>query len=77
MGHGNLKVDVPAEIKDKSELMAKVHFEFNDVNMRDTTDTFHARANLNALSTIIKKLQSVAHKDVRERAENRTNKSKC
>lgn len=69
LGHGNIKVDVPEGIRDKSELMSKVYFEFYDVNMRDTTDTFHARANLNALSTIIRKLQGVAHKDVRERAD--------
>ncbi|MGF1716697.1 hypothetical protein L4D08_17670 [Photobacterium chitinilyticum] len=69
LGHGNIKVDVPKEFINKSEVMQKVYFEFYDENMRDPSDTFHARANLESLASIVRSIQSVAHKDVRERAK--------
>ncbi|ELI5734173.1 hypothetical protein RRK63_002869 [Vibrio fluvialis] len=67
LGHGNIRVDVPKENFSKSEVMQKVYFEFYDENMRDSSDTFHARANLESLTSIVRNIQSVVHQDVRER----------
>ncbi|KJF94105.1 HEPN family nuclease [Photobacterium angustum] len=69
LGHGNIKIDVPKESFNKSEVMQKVYFEFYDENMRDSSDTFHARANLESLTSIVRNIQGIAHKDIRERVQ--------
>jgi len=67
LGHGNVKIDLPKDVNDKSELMDRTSLEFHDINVRDNNDIFDTSLTLNQLVQFVKKFQSIIHKDVRER----------
>lgn len=66
LGHGNIKIDFPDDAT-REGLLDQVKFELFDINSRDPADTFLAIASINSLLGLIKKLQSVAHANVRSR----------
>jgi len=67
LGHGNIRVNVPEDFRDKSEVMQRVSVRFHDENPRDASDVFDAEATLATLAKVIKKFQGEVHRNVRER----------
>ena len=65
LGHGNIRVNVPKDISDKSQIMQRVSVQFHDDNPRDPSDVFDAEATLDTLTQVIKKFHSEVHKYVR------------
>ncbi|POA86942.1 hypothetical protein C1882_07785 [Pseudomonas sp. FW305-E2] len=65
LGHGNIKIDVPEDAV-RDQLLEQVKFELFDVS-RDPADTFLAVASVKSLIGLVRKLQSVAHADIRSR----------
>ena len=66
LGHGNIRVIVPNEIIDKSQIMQRVSVRFHDVNPGNPSDVFDAEATLGTLTRVIKKFHSEVHRYVRE-----------
>ncbi len=67
LGNGRFNVNVPQQMKDRSEIMTKVTIDFHDENLNDPEDTFDITLNLLQVSDLIKILQSAIHQDVRSR----------
>ncbi|HGM5587123.1 TPA: HEPN family nuclease [Pseudomonas putida] len=65
LGHGNIKIDVPEDAV-RERVLDQTKYELFDVS-RDPNDTFLAVASVNSLIGLVKKLQSVAHSDIRSR----------
>jgi hypothetical protein len=64
LGHGRIRVNVPENIKDKSQLMTSVTVTFNDVNEHNSKDTFKIEVTLEQLATFIRSFQATIHQHV-------------
>ena len=67
LGHGNVIFHVPEKITDRKKQWTETTLEFNDVNPREPSDTFHVIISLDNLIKVVKKIQSIVHANVRER----------
>lgn len=67
LGHGNVDITVPKDIKDRTELMTRVTIHFHDENMKDSSDTFDIIPNLKQLYEFVKTFQSEIHQHVRSK----------
>jgi len=61
LGHGHVIVDVPKDLKSRTELFTRVVLTFHDKNIRDGSDTFEISLNLDQINKFIKAFQSVIH----------------
>jgi len=67
LGHGNLEVKIPETGLTRDNLFDVVMVKFWDQDQRDRTDTFEAEMPLNGIFRLVKQLQSVIHKEVRQK----------
>lgn len=67
LGHGNINVNVPRDLKDRTDRMTRVTIEFCDRNNSDPSDTFHIELSLKQLSTFVRAFQSLIHNTVRSK----------
>lgn len=67
LGHGNIDVNVPRDLKDRTDRMTRVTIKFCDRNNSDPSDTFHIELSLKQLSTFVRAFQSLIHNKVRSR----------
>lgn len=66
LGHGRQIFNIPTGTT-REEIFKKATFSFPDVNIKDEADTFDITLTLEQLAKLIKKIQSVIHKHVREK----------
>lgn len=67
LSHGNIRLNVPNGISDRSQLMKRTSVRFHDDNQRDPADVFDAEASLDTLTQVITKFHSEIHRYVREK----------
>lgn len=64
LGHGSFKIEVPNDMKDKSEIMKRVTLHLHDVNMNDPSDTFDISLTINQLAKFIRSFQATIYSHV-------------
>ena len=64
LGHASFFFEIPNDLHSIDELHSRINVVFQDQNPKNPSDVFETRLTLTQLKQLIKKFQSLVHKDV-------------